>query len=349
MKTFSQTPLTFALAFGISGALAFGCAKKREASLPEDQVAGTFSVAELQDVQLKVKTTEGKKAVVKQEVLLGSERNTVLVDTQGVPDRFLFLFRNLEVTGKKNEELQVVFGVDRNHVTAYKLARIEDLSPVEKSLALSEEGLKSKITLQKLKVNPKIMASVKTKAATKQVSDDLKTSLALVPLFKFKVTAHGSVEKVKNELKEETSVLKLKKSEWELSTHVQISDLSHERLNVEIDPAIATEAESYLITERIQQKAFSKAELTEILGVEIPGAESSSYTLKVDASSIKVLSAQVKDSSAKQEAILTLGAEQVEAQLNLDKGQETTVIGFKKVAADKLGSFIKLVKASTGK
>ena len=109
MKIFSQTPFSLALAFGLSGALVFGCAKKREASLPEDQVAGTFSVAELQDVQLKVKTIEGKKAPIKHEALLGSERNTVMVDTQGIPDRFLFLFRNLEIIGKKNEELQLHF------------------------------------------------------------------------------------------------------------------------------------------------------------------------------------------------------------------------------------------------
>lgn len=327
MKNHLLTHVSLTLVFGLSAMLSLSCAKKRDASLPEDQVAGTFSVAELQSAQIKVKTREAKAPAVKSQSLLGSQNGVLTIDTQGIPDRFLFLFRNLEISGTKAEDLEIFFGVDRAFVTAYKLVQNEKMNVIEKSLALNSENSKDKA----------IQKSIKLPIT-------LKNSSSLVPLFRFKVLAHGTLEKVKNELKEETSVLKLKKSEWDVSTHVQISDVSHERLNIEIDSAVAAESDAYIISDTLKNKVFSRAELSEILKVEIPKTEKEmTYKVSVEENLLKVLPVIEKEAD-KTEPVLSLNIESLNAQLNMEKGQETNTIIFKKVDANQKGQLVKIIK-----
>lgn len=331
---------------GLSVLLSFGCAKKREASLPEDQVNNTFALSELQSTNIKVKTIEGKRASTKNQALLSSEKNSLVVDTKDIPSRFLFMFRNLELPGEKSTELNVIFGVDRSYVTAYKVSNLKELSTLEQAIALAQENLKSKIDLQKMKIDVKILeknttAQVQNKKITRD--EDRKQNLVLVPLFKFKIQSHGIIEKVKNEVKEETSVLKLKKAEWEQTTHVQISDISHERLDVEIDPSVAAEADTYLVTDKINKKSFSKAQLSELLATPLDIDDTINYVLEVNLNSVQIFTEKDQELEDKK-ALLTLPSEQVSPAFALEKGIETNLIKFTKSTGESLTPFTKLTK-----
>ncbi len=307
-RTFTVIALTTTMAI----ALTMSCAKKREAALPDDQIDNTFVISELKDTQLTLKTTEGKSSVTKNKNLLSSERNTILIDTKDIPERFLFMFRNLELVGKKGADLTVVFRVDRLYLTAYKIANTNELTTLEKSLAISHKN----------------------------------SSQMLVPIFKFKIQSHGVLQSVRNELKEETSVLKLKKSEWEVSTHVQITDVSHERLDIDVDPSEKIEAESYFITEKINQKIFSKKDLTEMFSINLPGDESAAYFVAVDLNSINIYDEKVASSSEKK-ALATLEAEQITPTLKIEKDQiENNMITFKKNNSRKLSVLTKVSKTA---
>ncbi len=308
MKAFTLTALTATMSI----ALAMSCAKKREASLPDDQIDNTFVISELKETQLTLKTSEGKSSITKNKNLLFGEKNTVLIETKDIPEKFLFMFRNLELVGKKGADLAVVFRVDRLYLTAYKIANANELTTLEKSLAISHKN----------------------------------SAQVLVPIFKFKIQSHGVLQSVRNELKEETSVLKLKKSEWEVSTHVQISDISHERLDIDVDPSEKGEAENFLVTEKINQKIFSKKDLSEMLSITLPGDEIAAYFVVVDLNSINIYDEKVASSSEKK-AIVTLQAEQITPTLKIEKDQiENNLITFKKNTSTKLSVLTKVSKTA---
>jgi len=294
-KHFGFIAVTAAMGIAMIFGTNVGCAKKRDAVLPEDLQKKTFSIDELRETSFSVSTREGVPAA-SSTGQLSEETSTVVLDPTGVPDRMKFMFKNLEVLGqKKSADIRVVFGVDRQAVTAYKVAAESDLSVIEKSIAITSNDLKSLAEDQKLDANQLIekrLAQSKKKnvLAVSNSIDEL-----LIPIFKFKIQAHGKIETVKNDMKENTSNLKLAPTEWAEATHVQISDLSHDRVNVEIDSALKADLENYYVASKVDQKIASGAQVKSMLGEDVKVEATSSYIMKMDGKNLQVLEIVAKD------------------------------------------------------
>ncbi len=332
-----------ALIYGLSFALGVSCAKKREAKLPDDQVSGTFAISEIESTTFKVSTTDGSPVAEKNEYLLTDRSSTVLVDGKDAPQKFKYMFNNLEIAGKNLKTFEVVFAADRNFLTAYKIASLSDLTPIELSVSMTSDQVKNKMRLQKLKVNTLMIdKNIASQNSVSKMTVDNKLRV-LVPLFKYKIQAHGVIEAVKNELKEETSVLKLRKNEWENSTHIQISELSHDRINMEIEMPEKSEKISYFLTDKINNQLMTHSQINELFSLDLDGNENDKYYVTVSGDQISIYAEKDKDIAGKNVLAIIL-SEQLEAVVKTEKNVESNTIVFKKSDEKSLGTITKVDK-----
>ncbi len=332
-----------ALIYGLSFALGTSCAKKREAKLPDDQINGTFAISEIESTTFKVSTAGGNTTDEKSEYLLTDKISTVLVDGKDAPQKFKYMFNNLEIPGKNLKTFEVVFASDRNFLTAYKVASLTDLTPIELSVSMTSDQVKNKMRLQKLKVNALMIdKTIASQDSLGKMTADNKLRV-LVPLFKYKIQAHGVVEPVKNELKEETSVLKLRKSEWENSTHIQISELSHDRINMEIEMPEKSEKVSYFLTDKINNQLLTHVQIKELFSLDLEGNESDKYYVTVNRDQVGIYAEKDKDNAGKNVLAIIL-SEQLEAVVKTEKNIETNTIVFKKTDDKSLGTLTRIDK-----
>ena len=133
--------------------LASGCAKKREAALPEEMQASVFTISEIEnsDTPYRIATdAQMSKLSIADTSKAASENGMVAVINAQVPSRLAFMFKGLEISGKPNQTYNVVLSVDKQFVTAYKIAKTsDDLTILEKRLAKSKEEVVLQKQLQK--------------------------------------------------------------------------------------------------------------------------------------------------------------------------------------------------------
>lgn len=329
---------------GFAFSLATSCAKKREAKLPDEQVNGTFAISEIESASFKVQSTQNGSSTANNDFHFNNETSQVSIDGSDAPERFRFMFHNLEVKGKSKNSVDVFFTVDRNYLTAYKLARIDSLTSLERSYALSSDQLKSKIKTQKLRTHQRILGNdILSESDLKKMSNEDSSALTLVPLFKYKVVAHGVVENVKNEVKEDTSVLKLRKTEWENATHIQISDMSHDRVNIEFDVPTSSNTTIYLSTDKINNKILSHSQINELFAIDLEGDEKTNYLVVVEQTKINIYSESEKDVE-KKSVLATIQSEQLDVTLKTEKGIESNLVVLTKNNGKLLGSITKIEK-----
>lgn len=247
-----------------------GCTKTRDAALPEDAQESNFSIAEVDSLQtesqMQVQTDEHLS-----ELSLGesskatAEKGIVAVTDVKVPNRLKYMFKGLEMSGQAGRSYPITLSVDKQFVTAYKIVNdASELSILEKQLAQVKEEVVLQKELQKTKDNSKVkslMAKLKAARAQKVSALGKKGSNILVPIFKFKVTGYGILQRAKNELKEETSTLRLKDSDWSEATHFTMSVNSSDRLPVGLDPSSQGEMDRTFVMDRINNKIMTAGTL----------------------------------------------------------------------------------------
>lgn len=266
----------FAKAFTVLVAMALfatGCTKKRDASLPDEQQESIFAISDFGELNpenspLKVDTEERPTALsLGESAKATAEKGLVTVTSADVPERLKFMFKGFEMTGQAGHSYPVTLSVDKQFVTAYKIVNnISELSILEKQLA----QVKDEVVLQKHLQNTKEKAKVKSLLARlkeirsqKAATLAKKTATVLVPLFKFKIAKYGVLERTKNEVKEETSTLRLKTVDWSEATHVEISVNPSDRLPVGIDPAARGDLDRTFVMDKINNKILSAGTLKE--------------------------------------------------------------------------------------
>lgn len=203
------------------------CTKTRNAELPEDDQPNIFAISEIPT------TSESSpySAKLSQALIQSSDDNLKALDLNGgyklsasdvnVPARLGFMFENLPVSSKTTSQFKITFSIDRDHVTAYKVAAAKDLDVLEKSLAVSAQEVQ---LLSQNNKTANLTSLLKQAESQKlEVKNGKKEGLLLVPLFRYKIEEYGILERTKNELKESTAVLSLKKSNWSNATHIKIS------------------------------------------------------------------------------------------------------------------------------
>ncbi|HWU42150.1 MAG TPA: hypothetical protein VN132_01890, partial [Bdellovibrio sp.] len=229
--------LTFAL-------IASGCTKKRDAALPDADAVQIFAISDF-----STPTGSGFKPSTKSSSrvdlagIQGSkateEKGLVAIDAESsaIPKRLRFMFSNLEIAGQENQNFKIVFGVDSKYVTAYKLSNdLDSLTKFEKQLAVTPNEVELSIALQKAATTTAKKA-ISQKMAIAQKSRVMsltnKESInVLVPLFKYEILAKGILDRTKNELRESTSTLTLRETEFSQATHIRINTVSDARKDV---------------------------------------------------------------------------------------------------------------------
>lgn len=226
-------------------ALAFvtACTKTRQAELPDEAKTDIFAISDFGQVdensQFSVKTSSMDQEVgsaKSMKALDTSASNTLASEDVNVPPRLKFMFNNLPVVSQAAAQYKVVFSVDKDYVTSYKMvSNAKDLTALEKSIAISTQEAQLLNQLMKASSSEikSLSKSLQQASASKMtIRDGKKSGSLLVPMFKYKIESYGILERTKNELKESTSVLALKKTDFKDATHVQISARADNRLLV---------------------------------------------------------------------------------------------------------------------
>lgn len=271
MGSKSQKAFAALLAFAL---FAVGCTKQRQASLPDGLQEAVFAISEFGDLQteknqFKIQTDDSVSRLgLGDSSKATAEKGLVALEDAEVPSRLKYMFLGLEITGQADRSYPLTFSVDKQFVTAYKVVNDpSELTILEKRLAQVKEEVVLQKQLQKtkdLKKSKALLASLNEVRSKKQTMLSQRSAAILVPLFKFKVQGFGVLQRAKNDLKEETSVLQLKPSEWADATHIQISINSADRMPVGLDPASRGELDRTFVMDRINNKIMT----AETLGSE---------------------------------------------------------------------------------
>lgn len=275
------------------------CTKKRGAELPEDAKADIFAISEFGAPSASSAFSASREDVESADSedslqALNTDTTAKLSsDEVNVPDRMKFMFDRLPMIGQSVKNFKITFSVDKNTVTAYKVAdSISDLTALEKSIAItarqaqlltevskaSGAELKSLLTQQKSAA----LESDKIKAGSSQAA-------LLVPMFKYNIVAYGVLQKVKNDLKEDTSVLTLKGTDFKNATHIQISSLSDAREVIGLKAGQTKQMNELFVASKLENQVTTAGELASRLKIGLKFIKEDAQVLtKVDSGSLLV-------------------------------------------------------------
>ncbi|MBC7369976.1 MAG: zinc-dependent metalloprotease [Bdellovibrionaceae bacterium] len=238
------------------------CTKSRDAELPEDAQETMFAISEIETDTATVKTDDQMSQLsLGDSAKATAEKGIVALSEVNVPARLKFMFRGLEISGAANRNYPIALSVDRQFVTAYKIVSDpSELTAIEKGLVEVKEEVSLQKQLQKTSdqaQSKKLMAALLKIRASKINLLAQKSGTLMVPIFKYKVAAFGVLQKTKNEYKEETSVLRLRPTDWAEASHIQIAIKAADRLPVGIDPAFKGDLDRTFVMDRINNKVMS--------------------------------------------------------------------------------------------
>lgn len=248
-----------------------GCTKSRKAELPEDQQSSVLAISEFGGLTgespFKVKITSELQSQGDNSPLAMSPESKAQVHEHEVevPSRMKFMFKNMPLMNMTTRDFDVVFTVDQQFVTAYKVAPdISQLTLLEKTLATTANELQSLTTTQRAapgQVRAQTDALNRARAETQKIRVGQARGTLLVPLFKYRVESFGQLVRAKNDLKEETSQLQLKTTEWTDATHIQLSPQADNRLMVGMGPEQSRALSRVFSADRINHQKMSAEEL----------------------------------------------------------------------------------------
>lgn len=275
------------------------CTKKRGAELPEDAQADIFSIAEFGTPSASsafsasrgdVESADSEDSVQ----ALNTETSAKLSsDEVSVPDRLKFMFDRLPMVGQSVKNFQITFSVDKNTVTAYKIANdASQLTALEKSIAIT--ALQAQLLTEVSRASGTELKTLLTKQkAASQESDKVKSGATsgalLVPLFKYNIVGYGVLQKVKNDLKEDTSVLTLKSTDFKNATHIRINSLSDAREVIGLKAGQTKTLSELFVVNKLDNQVSSAGELAARLKIGLKFIDANTKILtKVDSGSLLI-------------------------------------------------------------
>ncbi len=296
---------------------ATGCTKSRDAELPTEMQESVFAISDFGDTQTESSQFSIETDDSHSNLSLGNsskataEKGLVALSDVKVPSRLKYMFSGLEVTGLTSHNYPVTFSVDKQFVTAYKIVtNPSELTILEKQLAQVKEEVILQKQLQKNINSAKskiLLASLQKARAGKSNLLTQKSAILLVPLFKFKVNKFGVLQREKNKLKEDTSTLELKATDWTQATHIQIATTIESRLPVGLDPTQAGDLDRTFVMDRINNKIMTAETLNNEFQIPLGTLQGSARVLTVlDTKALHVFEvtqlgkAQLSDSQMRQ-------------------------------------------------
>ena len=285
-----KNSILFAAKLALALLIVSGCTKSRRAELPEDQQAGIFAISEFGE------TTSNSS--FNAEISTASAH--LLASDVSVPARMKFMFSNLPLLQQDSKKFKITFSVDREFVTAYKVAdKVSELSTLEKAIAttMKEVQLIARAGQATTGQMQQLQADTAQALADKElVKSGAKEGALLVPLFKYSVESYGVVVRSKNEMKEETSTLELKSSEWKDATHIKLSAQTDARKVVGMSVEQADQLRQLYQENQVNNQLMSAAELQSrfSIGMNFIDPKAQVFT-RLDANAMHVYEVTSKD------------------------------------------------------
>lgn len=247
------------------------CTKKRDAELPEDLQPSVFAISEFGEASENSPfsaTHEDVDAASTDSTLKAldlSNAAKLSAEEVNVPAKMKYMFDRLPLSGQNVKNFKITFTVDKSSVTAYKVAQsVRELTILEKSLAITPREARLLTKLSKSSAAQVKALAVEQKAALAEreaiVSGTTEGAL-LVPLFKYDVAGYGIVERTKNDLKEQTAVLRLKDTDFANATHIQISDKSDARKMIGLNAQQIKEINQLFVASKLDNQVTTAGEL----------------------------------------------------------------------------------------
>lgn len=289
----------------ISIALFLGaCTKPREASLPDSQIDYVFSINDfgpvmgldssysIQTSSQKVKQTESD--AVRAEYEIGK----VSVKSAKVPKNLTFMFKDLFISGEAGAVYPITFLVDRKNVTAYKIVKdLKNLSTLEKQYARTYEAVRyQEIALKSKDRQQKESALFELRRIEQnRLNGQLSGAAFLIPIFKYTVQSYGVLERAKNMLKEETSVLEMKSKDWEDSTHIMIAITKDSALPVTVAEYDKQDLDRTFLVSSLQNQVMTASDLAQKFQVKVDLPENSQVQTLLDDSGLNIFEITSED------------------------------------------------------
>lgn len=263
------------LIFATTGA----CTKSRKAQLPDEQQASVFAITEFGEAS----ENSAYEAIITSAAASAQGTATSLqaFETDGkarlfahevsVPNKMKFMFDNLPLSNLKNRQFKITFSVDKDYVSAYKVAKnISELSILEKSIAMTvkEVGLISKTKGATAGLVKGFTDEQRAAVIEKnEIKAGQKQGTLLIPLFKYKIQNYGVIVRTKNELKEETARLEIKSTDWKAATHIQLQAQTDSRLVVGMSVDQLKDLRQVYSESKIDNQVMSAGDLQSRLSV----------------------------------------------------------------------------------
>lgn len=277
-KSLSLRALT-ALMISMSLAAA-SCTKKRTAELPEDSQLNILPIStflkpsEMSSMNIAGIQAQSSGSNSQVKALLTQSRQRITARDVTAPAEIQFMFEGLQLISPMQREFRVTFSIDRSHITGYKIVESAvDLTPFETNIAITAREAELVSNLSRAGENNVVSELVNQLSVERKKRVDIlsknRPGALLVPLFKYAISAYGIVERQKNELKEETSVLRLKPTEWNQATHIQIDAKSDARLVVGLLADQVKQLDQIYDLAKVDLKVSTLSELSDRLEINI--------------------------------------------------------------------------------
>lgn len=293
------------------------CTKKRAAELPDDMKADIYAISEFGSPTATSAFSASREDIEAADSndsvqALNTETTAKLSsDEVNVPDRMKFMFDRLPMIGQTVKNFKITFSVDKNTLTAYKVAEsVNDLTALEKSIAITARQAQLLTEVSKASGVELKTLLTQQKAASSE-SDKIKLGSSqgalLVPMFKYNIVGYGVLQKNKNDLKEDTSVLSLKGTDFKNATHIQISSLSDAREVIGLKAGQTKTMNELFVANKLDNQVSSAGELASRLKIGLKFIDQNSKVLtKVDSGSLLVFEITTLDKlSESQQRLLT--------------------------------------------
>ena len=255
------------------------CTKSRKAQLPEEQQASVFAISEFGEAS----ENSAYEAILTSATSSAQGDSTSLqaFETDGnarlfehevtVPNKMKFMFDNLPLSNLKNKGFKITFSVDKDYVSAYKITKnVNELSILEKSIALTVKEVRLVSKNKEATVGLVKGFTDEQRAAViekNEIKSGQKQGTLLIPLFKYKIQSYGIIVRTKNELKEETSKLEVKRTDWKSATHVQLQAQTDSRMVVGMSVDQVKDLKQVYSESKIDNQVMSAGELQSRLSV----------------------------------------------------------------------------------
>lgn len=287
----------------VSAAVLAACTKKRDAALPDSEQPTLFAISEFGTVDAEkasfsVASVGERKELGFRESALAVKGGGALaaIDTQAlnVPGRLKYMFNGLDLQGEPGQKVQIVFGVTRSSVTAYKVVRdLRSLSIVERNLARPAAALRAETQLARTndsRVRQKLTAEIASLGRASTA-----TGTFVVPLFRYKIEGYGVLEARKNENRESTSVLELKPTDFPAATHVRISNDPAAKEPVACAAEEKDQCEEVFVADRVNNKLMTAGQLRDDLSITTNLADDTEVLTLLDGESMAIFEVTTMD------------------------------------------------------